>query len=214
MVLQRNIQRGYTAFALVAVVTVFIWFLISSYQQPELYLEGPLNVPLVYQARLMPYVIDYDGSCVVPEWLGRGVYVAQKECQELQVVDYGGTSRWSETSSANWTFSQLSADPDAFIHALMECEKGSHMTCMIMDVSKGPFHTVEDPLAALTKETLAWYTNELTVYRCGKSYKDCVVIPSSIVEPLVNRHYESSFDDGRFKTVVKQADFKYRKMVW
>lgn len=88
------------------------------------------------------------------------------------------------------------------------------MTCLIMDLAKGPFHVVDDPVAALADETLAHYSNELTVYRCSKSYKDCVVLPASLVEPLVNRGYERGWSDKRFKVMVTSARFKMRKMVW
>lgn len=166
----------------------------------------------------MPYIIDTDGACTVPQWLGRGVYVAREPCENgVKPVAFGGARDWWDGAhnDDNWTFSQIPKDTDPFTHALIECEKGSHMSCMILDASKGPFHSVDDPLTALTEETLAHLSNELTVYRCGgASYKDCVVLPASSVEPLINRHFSPSFDENKFQSTVKNARFKFRKLIW
>lgn len=212
-------QRVYSACAVVAMLTLFGWFFYTTTQQPYLFLQGPLNMPLVYDARLMPYIIDLRGDCIVPQWLGRGVYVAREPCENgVQPVAFGGARNWwnDDTPSAdNWTFSQIPEDADPFMHALLECEKGTHMSCMFMDASKGPFHRVDDPLTALTEDTLAHLSNEATVYRCGgSSYKDCVVLPSSSIEPFVNRDFSPSFNDKKFRAIVKRADYHFKKVIW
>lgn len=84
-----------------------------------------------------------------------------------------------------------------------------------MDSSKGPFHTVRDPLLALTDQTMAPYTNEDTVYRCGKSYKDCVIVPGAIVERLLFRNFNSSFNDEQFEAMVDDTPhFWLRELEW
>lgn len=175
----------------------------------------------------MPYIIDTKRACTVPQWLQRGVYIAQEACEDgVKPVAYGtfGNSWWnmlggvdSQNSvgyAGQWTTSKPKKDVDMFYHALMQCEQGSHMACLIMDSSKGPFHRVKDPLTTLTSETMAPLTNEDTVHYCGKSYKDCVVVPASIIEPLVNRNFSTDFTDDEFKEMILEAGFFHRQMNW
>lgn len=150
-------QRGVLALAFVA--TVFVcWLLYSVRQQQaqDVFIQGSINTPVVYNARVMPYIIDNDGYCGVPEWLKRGVYVAEKPCDDGVVpVPYGESSWWSVMDAPSgtghagvqdkWRTSTVDNNTSLFMHALSECDKGSHMACLIMNVPKGPFHTVKDP---------------------------------------------------------------------
>lgn len=201
--------------------------------------QGPLNTQVVYEARVMPYVIDTEGSCSVPRWLDRGVHISREPCEEgISLVKYGDVAEevgsWRNLFSggkkaagqgrentvgqsgtqAKWKTSLVPENTDPFMHALLQCQKGSHMACLIMDMSKGPFHNVSDPLTCLTAETMAPSTNEDTVHLCGKSYKDCVVVPASSPECLLNRDFSPSFNDEQFEDLVKQSNYFFRMLEW
>ncbi|KAG5358199.1 hypothetical protein CJU89_4702 [Yarrowia sp. B02] len=204
-----------------AITALVGWLLYPRGFDPAVLALGDINTEVVYRARVMPYVIDTERTCTVPRWLERGVYVAQEPCDDgLRPVDFGKTaSKWTlakESSQGHmaWKTSRVPAEEDPFVHALLQCQNGGHMACLIMDEAKGPFHSVEDPLTQLTEETLAPMTNEDTVHRCGESYRDCVVVPASIVEPLLLRNFSASFDDDAFQTVVKDARYFFRELVW
>lgn len=219
-------QRGVLALAFVA--TVFVcWLLYSVRQQQaqDVFIQGSINTPVVYNARVMPYIIDNDGYCGVPEWLKRGVYVAEKPCDDGVVpVPYGESSWWSVMDAPSgtghagvqdkWRTSTVDNNTSLFMHALSECDKGSHMACLIMNVPKGPFHTVKDPLAALTGETISPYTNEDTIHVCGKTYKDCVEVPGVIIEHLFFVDFNESYSDAQFETAVREAGYFWRQMEW
>lgn len=219
-------RRAVIIFALVATVAVG-WVLYSARQQhlqPDSS-AGPINTSVVYKARVMPYILDNDGACAVPGWLERGVYVSKQPCDDGLHADSFGKSSWSindgssETGHAGfqrkWRTSTVDKDTDPFMHALIQCDRGSHMVCLIMDLSKGPFHTVRDPLATLTDQTMSPYSNEDTIHRCGPSYKDCVAIPAALVERLLFRHYNASFSDEEFEAMVADIPhFFYNQMEW
>lgn len=224
-------RRAIIILALVATVAVG-WILYSARQQQfqHNFRVGPINTSVVYKARVMPYIIDNDGACAVPGWLERGVYVAKQPCEDgVHVEAFGKSSSWwnsaimNDDSSATghaglqkkWTTSIVDEDTDPFMHALLQCDRGSHMVCLIMELSKGPFHSVRDPLETLTDQTMSPYTNEDTVYRCGPSYKDCVALSAGIVERLLFRNYNASFSDEEFEAMVKDVPhFFFNEMEW
>lgn len=198
---------------------------------------GPVNTQLVYETRVMPYVIDTEGACSVPSWLDRGLHISREGCEEgITPVEYGVQAaktrswRWNwlggegqgntvaaaaaAAAPSKWETSLVPTDTDPFMHALTQCGKGSHMLCVIMDMSKGPFHRVSDPLKVLTEKTLAGGSNEDVVHLCGNSYKDCVIVPASSYELFTNRHFSPSFDDEQFKDLVEQSGYFFWQLEW
>jgi hypothetical protein len=65
---------------------------------------------------------------------------------------------------------------------------------------------------ALTEQTRAPNTNEDTAYRCGESYKECVVIPAPSPELFTNKHYSPSFDEEQFQDLVRQSNYIFRQL--
>lgn len=215
-----------TTFVAVVVSLVFVTLLFFrgkvNHNLPENFMSGPINTKIVYQARIMPYIRDMSGACQVPRWLERGVVMESETCNDgVTAVDYGVDAVGNSTdhelvtkANERWSISPLKNGTDSFMQALLQCERGSHMLCLIMDPSKGPFHIKRNPLHILTEDTLSPHTNEDTVTQCGETYKDCVVVPAGLVEPLVNRNYDPSFTDEEFKAVVKNARFFYNYLDW
>lgn len=71
--------------------------------------------------------------------------MAREPCKEgLKTAGFGEARNWwNETQpqdeltlgggAESWTFRQIVEDTDPFMHARIQCEKGCHMSCMIME---------------------------------------------------------------------------------
>ncbi|KAG5361481.1 hypothetical protein CJU90_2865 [Yarrowia sp. C11] len=228
-------MRGVLMTVALAATALICWHLYSTRQSDtvDMIMRGPLNTPVVYGARVMPYVIDTEGSCTVPKWLERGVYVAREACEDgIKPVEYGrvgkkGRSWWNamglsdtetpeghQGSGNKWKTSLVPKDKDPIVQAMVECANGKHMLCLIMDMAKGPFHSVDDPLTFVTDATLAPVTNEDVVHRCGDSYKDCMILPAYAPELFFNRNFTTDMTDDEFLALVDLSKYYFWQLEW
>lgn len=117
---------------------------------------GNVDTAVVFAHRTHTYVIDDNGSCGTPSWVGNsGTLVTTRDC-----------------TKDGWKVVKISQSDAIMPMAHDLCARGHKMNCLLVSNTKG---TSPRSLDDLIRLSLAKYTNEDVSWSCGEG---CDLIPA------------------------------------
>lgn len=172
---------------------------------------GNVNSELLFESRFHTFVIDDTESCHVPHWIPTqnttGTLLTIKEGCEVP-------EGWNAVSYKAST---------PMILALWQCSMGDKMLCLLIHNSGStPFGEIKamqsklDPLVPLTKQTLAFASNEDISWQCNSNFvQSCLVVPGIASYCLMEKvRDEPSKNNKNWPRFVEECGLVNYKIDW